>query len=249
MADVTRLDDDLLSDFMDKFYGYGNYSGRYWFIGMEEGGGKNAQEIQRRLNAWEKRGERELEDLREFHFAADLPANFSEPVKSQTTWNKLIRLVLSAEKQALTLDAVKRYQSEQLARTNSDTCLLELIPLPLPSTSEESRSDANWFYGKFSQLPQLRSYTTYYQRYALSRAKHLQQRIAEYKPSIVVFYGFGYLEWWQTIAVHSLRNMQSGEGRYFINEDYETSYVVVSHPAAKGVTNEYFHRIGELLST
>jgi hypothetical protein len=41
--------DQLLSHFMQTFYGYGNYQGDYWFIGMEEGGGDTWAEVQQRL--------------------------------------------------------------------------------------------------------------------------------------------------------------------------------------------------------
>ncbi len=34
----TMLDDHLLQDFIDGFYGYGNYNAPYWFVGMEGGG-------------------------------------------------------------------------------------------------------------------------------------------------------------------------------------------------------------------
>lgn len=30
------LDDQLLDEFCRTFYGFGNFNGRYWFIGMEE---------------------------------------------------------------------------------------------------------------------------------------------------------------------------------------------------------------------
>ena len=32
-----NLNDELLQHFMTTFYGSGNYSGDYWFVGMEEG--------------------------------------------------------------------------------------------------------------------------------------------------------------------------------------------------------------------
>ena len=37
------------------------------FIGMEEGGGNSLVEINNRLNTWVLRGERELEDLAQYH--------------------------------------------------------------------------------------------------------------------------------------------------------------------------------------
>jgi hypothetical protein len=43
------FNDPLLQDFMSSFYGYGNFQGAYWFIGMEEGGGDSFEEVSRRL--------------------------------------------------------------------------------------------------------------------------------------------------------------------------------------------------------
>jgi hypothetical protein len=54
-----------LDDFAHRFYGYGNYGGPFWFVGMEEGGGDSSEEIARRLSAWAARGRCELEDAAE----------------------------------------------------------------------------------------------------------------------------------------------------------------------------------------
>jgi hypothetical protein len=60
------FDDQLLLDFMNAFYGYGNYKAPYWFIGMEEGGGDSFEEVTKRLSVWDRRGRRELEDAAEY---------------------------------------------------------------------------------------------------------------------------------------------------------------------------------------
>ena len=53
---MTELfNDQLLNEFVEKFYGYGDYNGQFWFIGMEEGGGNSFSEIDNRLNAWKTR--------------------------------------------------------------------------------------------------------------------------------------------------------------------------------------------------
>lgn len=57
------MDDAVLADYISTFYGYGNYEGRWWLVGMEEGGGSTLQEIQKRLQLWDSRGRRELEDV------------------------------------------------------------------------------------------------------------------------------------------------------------------------------------------
>ncbi len=54
-----------LEEFMMHFAGYGNLAAPIWFIGMEEGGGADVAELQRRVDAWRTRGSRTLEDLAE----------------------------------------------------------------------------------------------------------------------------------------------------------------------------------------
>jgi len=91
------FDDSLLEHFAETFYGYGDYNGYYWLIGMEEGGGDSFDNVEKRLSAWNKRGRSELEDVAEFHRAIDLGEFFDEKPKRQPTWDKLTRILLSAE--------------------------------------------------------------------------------------------------------------------------------------------------------
>lgn len=46
------VEQQLLKTFMSRFYGYGSWSAKYWFIGMEEGGGDSEEEIERRMMTW-----------------------------------------------------------------------------------------------------------------------------------------------------------------------------------------------------
>ena len=43
------LNDKTLESYIHNFYGYGNPRAPYWFIGMEEGGGEDIQNIERRV--------------------------------------------------------------------------------------------------------------------------------------------------------------------------------------------------------
>ena len=63
---IEQFDDQLLGEFVQNFYGYGDYSGQFWFIGMEEGGGNSFAEVVKRLDTWARRGRRELEDVAEY---------------------------------------------------------------------------------------------------------------------------------------------------------------------------------------
>ena len=110
------LDDLLLEGFMQTFYGYGSFDGRFWFIGMEEGGGDSVEVMQRRLNAWRERGKLELEDLSET--AAEMGAGewFNERPRLQRTWGMLIRIALASEGPTPTTDEVREYQKISLGR-------------------------------------------------------------------------------------------------------------------------------------
>lgn len=52
------FDDDLLTVFVRRFFGYGSWEAPIWFIGMEEGGGKRFQELNERFDKWNRRGQR-----------------------------------------------------------------------------------------------------------------------------------------------------------------------------------------------
>jgi len=141
------LDDLLIETFINTFYGYGNYQGDYWFIGMEESGG-GLEDISNRISTWSKRGQRELEDVAEYHDAIGVTNLFSEGARLQPTWNKLIRIILSSTRSDFNIEDVRNYQIKELGRSNRNTCLLELFPLPSPSASE-------WRYNQYSLLPYL----------------------------------------------------------------------------------------------
>ncbi len=82
---MQYFDDELLTDYMDTFFGYGNYEGRYWFIGMEEGGGNSFDDVNHRLSTWKEMGRNELHDVVGQNRATDLPKWFGEKARLQPT--------------------------------------------------------------------------------------------------------------------------------------------------------------------
>ena len=235
---MTELfNDQLLNEFVEKFYGYGDYNGQFWFIGMEEGGGNSFLEIDNRLNAWTLRGKHELEDLAQYHAEIGLTDWFNNKPKLQSTWNKLIRILLSSKGQFPTTEEVREYQKILLGKLSGDHCLVNLLPLPSPSTKQ-------WLYAQHCQLPYLRDRSTYSKWCLKSRIEHLRNRINQYNPKVVVFYSLGYYKYWLEIAgIHFLQGVDNIHTGY--NET--TFFVVTKHPATKGVTNEYFYQIGKLI--
>lgn len=52
---------------MSSFFGYGNLSSPYWFIGKEEGGGASLEENFQRILVWEKLGKSSTVDSIQYH--------------------------------------------------------------------------------------------------------------------------------------------------------------------------------------
>ncbi|MEH1886716.1 hypothetical protein [Nostoc sp.] len=231
------FNDELLKERVDAFYGYGNYEGHYWFIGMEERG-EDFQDIEKRINIWSNRGKCEIDDVAEYHIDME-----TWDARIQPTWNKLIRIVLSAKGTGnIDIEDVRKYQINELARKYKETCLLELLPLPSPSLK-------HWVYGEYSKLTFLSNRDTY-ENYCLEkRINHISQTIKEHQPKTVVFYGTGYEYSWRRITekITDVEFSPTSEG-FLICQNSQTVFVIAKHPVTRGVTSEYFHNIGRSIA-
>lgn len=243
---VEMLDDRLLEKFISSFYGYGNYRGDYWFIGKEEGGGGTVEEIRKRINSWSTLGCKELEDLFDYHQELGLTQCFGEQAKLQRTWKMLVRALLRAKGQEVTNNAIRKYQGQNLARLESETCLLELLPLPSPNTGE-------WLYSAYSKLQNLVDRYGYRNCYARDRADHIRKRVLEHKPKAVVFYSsdLWYQQWWQLIAEDvTFRDHEiTHDSKLWVGENSHTVFIIAKHPVGFGVNNDYFNTIGTLIAS
>lgn len=235
------FDDQLLLAFISGFYGYGNYRAKYWFVGMEERGGELQKDIVQRLNAWDRRGRNELEDVVDYHREIGITHHFSEHAVLQPTWNKIIRVLLSIEGREPTTADIKDYQKNQLARTNGKSCLIELLPLPSPKANL-------WLhYSKYSRLPFLKSRDDYVEHVKPQRIEHLKRRIDEYRPKTIVFYSKGYEKDWREIAGVEFKLTEPDDVE--VGKSKETLFIITKHPVTTGVTNAYFHKIGQMIAS
>ncbi len=240
-AQAEQFDDTLLADFADTFYGYGTYNAPYWFIGMEEGGGNTFEEINARLEAWRRRGRREAEDLRSFHEAFGMVNFFQGAAVLQSTWNKLIRVVLSATGRPVTTELVREYQQEQLGSAGGETCLLELLPLPSPTIGAA-------LFAKLLQLLNFPTQEQYKQHYMPLRAAHIAQRIEEYRPCVVMFYGVAkeFRQCWDSIA-GAPPWVVDANGVAWAQKD-GTLFVITKHPVARGLRSDDFEAVGRMIT-
>lgn len=137
----------------------------------------------------------------------------------------------------MVLVAEGRDDSTELGRRDGDACLLELMPLPNPSTDR-------WLYADVLNLPHPADREADRPHYGKKRATHLKGRVAEHNPRAVIFYGFAARRWWQPIAGVTLDRADDG---FYAATGAGTTCLAVQHPVAHGVRNDYFGRAGELL--
>lgn len=237
MESQQFLNDELLEKRIETFYGYGNYQGKYWFIGMEEAGGEDFEDVNCRINIWEKRKHQEIDDLAECEQARGWWDD-----RIGMTWKGLIRITLSANGQDnINAEDVRKYQVEELGRKDKETCLLELFPLPSPSIDD-------WIYAKYSQLTFLSDRETYRNYCVDKRINHITQGIKKHQPKVVVFYGMKYDYYWRKIANIEFTRKDSKNHYFLIGENNQTVFVMVKHSVAFGVTSQYFHDIGKSIA-
>lgn len=59
---MGKIDENLLTEFMTNFFGYGNLKGEYCFVGMEEGGKDSEMRINSMIENWEAHNKPTLRD-------------------------------------------------------------------------------------------------------------------------------------------------------------------------------------------
>jgi hypothetical protein len=229
------LPETLLKEYADKFYGFGTWKAKIWFIGIEEAGGWSEGDVQSRLDAWRIQ-KPDLADAPAFYPACGQHGWHGDHGKPQATWTQLIRMLLVARGIPDTPEEILRYQREKFGKSNGRECLAELFPLPSPSITV-------WHYNEWSDLPQLQSRTRYQSYFMLVRAARLQQRIKQNRPKVVVFYGSSLHRIWAMVArgewSQAINGSLMGMGRDGI------SFYVTRHPRAE--TDEYFREVGRFL--
>ena len=168
--------------YIHNFYGYGNLNSSFWFISLEEGGVNSAEEIQRRLNTWNNRGCKELEECRSFHLEfgkgewVGLIENKPQKVRLQSTWKMYIRLFFYASNNRKFIESkeqneiIRRYQRDNFGKSNGDMCIMELRPLP-------SKNLSTWLYKDISNLSFLKSKELYEEYVDNFRIKDLKNKI------------------------------------------------------------------------
>jgi len=249
------LDDSLLLSFMTSFFGYGNLNADYWFVGMEEAGGETAREVFDRVERWRELGKTTVVDNYDLHRSVKdsngrpLAYLFEGRPPVQRTWRGLIRIYLAASGQpAESNEDVRAVQLEDWGRSHSNTCLLELLPLPSPGTGV-------WHYGEWSSIDFLLDRETYKAKLTHLRVSLLKEMMLEYRPQFVIFYSMSshYVHFWSEISGINFPNIapvvltRSEDGRTYVAKlmrSKSTLFVNSYHSTYRGLTNVYFDNLG-----
>ena len=153
------------------FVGYGNPNGRYWYVGMEEGlerGGDLAREIRIRAT-WNA-----VEDVHDTRGSLGLGMQGQHP-----TWRSMSRVAMKLDGRTDWSDtsAVREYKETKLARTDGETFLTEVMPLPSTTVGE-------WPY-----LAPYDSREEYYAEVRPGRMELLRDFVSRYRPTYVFCHG------------------------------------------------------------
>jgi hypothetical protein len=121
--------DDAVGKMARHCFAYGRWDAPYWFIGPEPGQRRVENgDLRPRLNAWVKLGWRELCDCEQFHREIDEHA-WHRDGKLQSTWKRLIRLLIAFLEQPTDIDTLRNYRRKQWGIADGQTCVIELSGL------------------------------------------------------------------------------------------------------------------------
>ncbi len=260
------INSTLITDYVKKFYGYGNYKSPIWFIVAEESGGYGPEEIKARLAAWESRGKKAMENCSAYYqsVAAKIPKSKREKIASyfdpenpiiHLHWNRYIRMALELEKNEDFMQAgytkqlriIKDYQLNDFATSKGNTALLFLRPLACPTVEK-------WPYRDLSKLEFLQSKRKYIQHIDSFRSAELRNKIQKFKPKYVIFFSLSQkvLPIWNEVAATKLQENRPKGFMYAATRG--TKFAVAEHPvgvsykgssgrSSFGLGNDYFREV------
>ena len=206
------LSTKLLSEYIETFYGYGNWGkSNFWFVGIEEGGGKTIENVTQRIESWAKLGKTDLLDCKLHH--ENIGSTFNKNVLHSRTWTSLILTKLGFESDSYTNKDILDIQYNQWGQLDSDNLLIELFPPPSPGLSK-------WDYPDWvdlnSNLDFLKDRAPYKAKVIEQRIAYIQSKIRDYKPKIVLFYSKSMEEYWNKIIGTSQLQTKHVWGKYNI---------------------------------
>ena len=234
---------NLIKDFINNFYGYGNLDSKIYFIGKEEGGVTNIKQLEDRIQAWKKLGSKKTVDMAEFHKLIGEKYYFMDSHENdfqlQNTWWRYSYIYHSfLYKSAPTRESYKYIQSKKLGRMDGLGALIELKPLP-------SKNEKIWPYGGLN-IGFLRSRSVYESFIFEKRVSDIKEMINRFKPRLVVFNGKNkndkIVSYWERIAGTKFHKHEDFD--LLIGNNDQTIFIISKQMASGQITNQQLFNIG-----
>jgi len=189
---------EALEHWIEKFYGYGLWTAKFWFVGYEEGGGDLPEEVADKMNYFFRKHGNDREptlcNIRELYkqvrFPYDGPKSdiyntlhdyrFESKSVQHGVWKNLIAFVHGYRGKKL--PDLFKYQLNKFATENE--ALIQLYPLPSPHNHA-------WYYS-WLDMPDfafLKSRLLYEDHVYQNRIESILKNVIAYKPEIVLMYG------------------------------------------------------------
>jgi hypothetical protein len=226
---------ELIENRINNFLGYGNLNSDIWFIGMEEGFDGTLEELEQRFKATYNKKVIDIQN--DMGSTTDHMKWFVKNPPLQRTYSKIARMLLLFGGKEISNNIIRNYQSNQLARIDSNHCLLEFMPLP-----NRSLNKSDWLYQQFN-IDYLQDRKTYLNIVRKIRNKLFKNLIKEHNPKIVIYYSLTYLDKWSNILEAKFTSILSE--RLYCYELDGTCHFVTPHPTAHGLTNKEWDNISK----
>lgn len=238
------LNDEILEKYIHNFYGYGNLNSNYWFISLEEGEGNSAEETKKRLEVWEKRGGRSIEECKEFHIEFGKTKWFIYHPATQPVWRRYIRFyhylindknfINSSEQNEI----IRKYQRDKFGKLDGEFSILELRPLPAPNV-------VTWKYGNISNLSYLNNRETYKDYIDNFRIEKIKTMIEKHRPKNIFFFGTSEKDKWKQIIQKPIK--KNTELDFYFSNNELSEFYILKHTVSKGTTNKYFENVAQFI--
>lgn len=192
--------EDKLKYWIDYFFGYGSWEADIWFVGFEESGGDQPEEVAEKINYFSN-AHRDVTtaalcDVRGLYqevgfripgprmdlFATFHDHRFGRNAVLHGLWKNLIAFMHGFRNQDPP-DLLTYQKNAFLTASTRDAALIQLYPLPAHNHA--------WYYAwlDLPNLPFLKTRTTYEQHVYEKRIRTILEHIRQHQPKVVLMYG------------------------------------------------------------
>ena len=252
---MTALTHELLRDYANAFHTYGDFDSPVWFLGLEEGGGRDLDEAGRKLTSWHGNGRRSNGSFTDPGLDADHAASRflrteGKPAELQKTWANQLRVLLGMRGEPLDNDRVRHLQTREHGRIGGPTCLMELFPLPC-------RNAGAWIYGDVPHDPAANepnvfaTKKAYRDHYLPKRLAMIAALVEEHRPAALICTVWTHRgPFLELLDGASEFEMAGAQRRAVVGRLHDTVVAVCSHPAdqVRGPCNAFYHALGRAVA-